>query len=158
MSLIIDVEGGAWSAIPDLEQLARRVIAAGLAARGLKFEDREINLLFTGDAAMAEINRQWRGKDTPTNVLSFPAEDMPVPPGEVPPLGDIVLAFETVNREAEEQGKRLPHHAAHLMIHGLLHLLDFDHEGDDEAESMERLEIEILKGLGISDPYERARQ
>lgn len=156
MSLTVDVEDGAWAAIPDLEALARRAIAAGLAAQGLTLADREINLLFTSDAVMAEINHDWRGKDRPTNVLSFPAREMPVPPGEAPPLGDIVLAFATVNREAREQDKNLPHHAAHLMIHGLLHLLGFDHENDDEASDMEQLEIEILKGLGISDPYERA--
>ena len=91
-----------------------------------------------------------------TNVLSFPApEDMPLPPGEPRPLGDIVLASGVVCREAEDQRKTLHDHAAHLIIHGVLHLLGHDHDDENEAAAMEQLEIGILKGLGISNPYER---
>ncbi len=155
MTVVIDVEDEAWNAIPDLEELARSAIAAGLAAEGVAAGGHELSLVFTSDSAMAEINRDWRGQDKPTNVLSFPVDGMPVPAGEPRPLGDIVLAFGTVKREAGEQGKPLPHHAAHLMIHGLLHLLGHGHDGESDAEAMERREIEILKGLGISNPYER---
>lgn len=155
MTIVIDVEDGDWNAIPGLEGLAHSIVAAGLAAEGVDAGGHEVSLVFTSDSSMAEINRDWRGKDKPTNVLSFPADDMPLPPGEPKPLGDIVLAFGTVSREAEDQGKPLPHHAAHLMIHGLLHLLGHGHDDDAEAGEMERREIEILKGLGISNPYER---
>ena len=104
---------------------------------------------------MAAINAEWRGKDKPTNVLSFPApRDIPIPAGESRPLGDIVLAYGVIAREAEEQGKTLRAHVAHLMVHGTLHLLGYDHETDVEAEEMEALETSILKGLGITDPYE----
>ena len=115
----------------------------------------EIALLFTSDDAIAEINAEWRGKDKPTNVLSFPAPaDMPVPEGEPRPLGDIVLAHGVIAREAAEQGKTLRDHTTHLIVHGVLHLLGFDHEDDAEADEMEALEASILKGLGISNPYE----
>ena len=113
-------------------------------------------MLFTDDAAISEINAEWRGKAKPTNVLSFPTpEDMPVPEGEPRALGDIVLAHGVISREAAEQGKTLHDHTAHLIVHGTLHLLGFDHESDADAEEMEALETRILKGLGISDPYER---
>ena len=116
----------------------------------------EVALLFTDDQAIAEINAEWRGKNAPTNVLSFPAPaDMPVPAGETRPLGDVVLAYGVVAREAADQGKTLRDHTTHLILHGVLHLLGYDHEDDEEAEEMERLEAGILKGLGISNPYER---
>ena len=114
-----------------------------------------IALLFTSDTAIAEINAQWRGKHQPTNVLSFPAPSgLPVPAGQLRPLGDIVLAYGVIAREAHEQGKTLHDHTAHLMVHGVLHLLGFDHESEAEADEMEKLETSILKGLDISDPYE----
>ena len=97
----------------------------------------------------------WRGQGKPTNVLSFPTPaDLPVPQGEARPLGDIVLARGVIAREAIEQGKTLRDHTVHLIVHGTLHLLGFDHEADDDALEMEALEMSILKGLGISDPYE----
>lgn len=97
------------------------------------------------------LNRHYRGKDCATNVLSFPAE---LPAGvELPILGDLVLCAPVVAREAAEQGKPLQHHYAHLTVHGILHLLGFDHEDPREAEAMEHLEREILAGLGIEDPY-----
>jgi probable rRNA maturation factor len=110
---------------------------------------------FTDDDAIAAINAEWRGQGKPTNVLSFPAPaDLPVPQGEARPLGDIVLAHGVIAREAIEQGKTLRDHTVHLIVHGTLHLLGFDHETDDDAQEMEALETSILKGLGISDPYE----
>lgn len=154
MNVLIDVEDEAWTAIPGLEDLARKAIAAALHAVGPGDENAEVALLFTDDAAIAALNAEWRGKPSPTNVLSFPApQDMPVPEGELKPLGDIVLAFGTVAREAEAQGKTLQAHVLHLIVHGSLHLAGHDHQDDSEADHMERLEIEILKGLGISDPY-----
>jgi probable rRNA maturation factor len=156
MTVSIEVEDESWQALAGLDQLARTAVEAALLAAGSDVEGCEVALLFTDDASIAEINAEWRGKDKPTNVLSFPApEDMPVPEGEPRPLGDIVLAYGVVAREAAEQGKTLHDHAAHLIVHGVLHLLGYDHEDDVEAQDMERLEASILKGLGISDPYER---
>ncbi len=156
MNLSIEIEDEAWTACPDLEGLARQCIEA--AAVGASFDGRnaEVALLFTDDASIAGINAEWREIAKPTNVLSFPApQDMPIPEGEPRPLGDIVLASGVVAREAEEQGKSLRDHTAHLIIHGMLHLLGHDHEEDGEAEDMERLEISILNGLGIANPYDR---
>ncbi len=156
MSVSIDVEDEAWNAIPGLEDLARKAAAAALAAGGGDAEATETAILFTDDSAITAINAEWRGKDYATNVLSFPApEGLIVPAGEFEPLGDIVLASGVVAREAAEQGKTLHDHTAHLIVHGVLHLLGFDHEDDDGAAEMEGLEIGILKGLGIPNPYER---
>ncbi len=131
-------------------QLARAAKAAFLAAsRPGAFE---ATLVLTDDAEMRELNRAWRGKDASTNVLSFPAGA--VEHGEEPcPLGDVVLAAETVQREAEAQGVSLADHVSHLVVHGVLHLLGFDHERADDAERMEALETDILAGLGVADPY-----
>jgi probable rRNA maturation factor len=113
----------------------------------------ELSLLFTDDARIRVLNAEWRGKDKPTNVLSFPA--FPVRIGaELPPmLGDIVLAAETVRGEAELEVKPLTHHISHLVVHGLLHLLGHDHETDTEADVMEDLERRVLARLAIPDPY-----
>jgi probable rRNA maturation factor len=155
MTVSIEVEDEAWLALTGLDALAQRAIAAALAGAHANVEESDVALLFTNDEAIAEINAEWRAKDKPTNVLSFPApEDMPVPEGEPRPLGDIVLAFGVISREAASQGKTLHDHTVHLIVHGALHLLGFDHETDAEALEMERLEAGILKGLGISDPYE----
>ena len=151
MTLSIEIEHEAWEALPGLAALAERAVAAALEGRG---ETGAVTLLFTSDAEMQVLNRDWRGKDKPTNVLSFPAPAMPVPEGEATPLGDIALACETVSREAAEQGKPLADHTAHLIVHGTLHLLGYDHETDGEAEEMESEERKILARLGIADPYE----
>lgn len=117
------------------------------------------SLLFTSDSEIHALNREWRQRDKPTNVLSFPMLDraqlVALPP-EGPPvmLGDVALAYETCAREAEEKDVALEHHAAHLMIHGLLHLAGYDHEvSADKAEAMERLEVKALALMGIADPY-----
>jgi probable rRNA maturation factor len=154
MSLEIDVEDAGWAALAGLDDLARTASLGVFAALRKPVEDYDIGIVFAGDEAVRALNAEWRGKDYATNVLSFPADDMPLPPGVPRPLGDIVLAYGVVAREAAEQGKSLRDHAAHLMIHGLLHLLGHGHESDSEADDMEVLEIRILKGLGISNPYE----
>ena len=156
MTIDIDVEDERWGRIPKLEDLTQRAATAAFDAAGFDGSGHVVTILFTDDDAIKTLNAEWRGKSLPTNVLSFPApEDLPIPPGEDRPLGDIVLASGVVAREASQQGKSLPDHVAHLIVHGILHLLGHDHEDDDEADRMERLETEILKGLGISDPYER---
>ncbi|MFN4288331.1 MAG: rRNA maturation RNase YbeY [Brevundimonas sp.] len=108
----------------------------------------EVAVLLTSDEAMRVLNRDLRGRDRPTNVLSFPAHE-----SAAPHLGDIALGLGTCEREALEQGKSLEAHLAHLVVHGTLHLLGHDHETDDEAEAMEALERTILAGMGVSDPY-----
>ena len=156
MTVSIEVEDQAWTALPDLEALAETAVAAALSGAGAADAPCDVALLFTDDGSMARINAQWRGADKPTNVLSFPAPSgMPVPEGEARSLGDIVLAHGVVSREAVEQGKTLRAHTMHLIVHGTLHLLGYDHETEAEADEMEGLETRILKGLGISDPYER---
>jgi probable rRNA maturation factor len=151
MTLAIDIEDEAWDTLPGLSRLAEQAAAAALEGRGISGA---VTLLFTSDDEMKGLNRQWRGKDKPTNVLSFPAPGgMPIPAGETPPLGDIALGYQTVCREAAEQGKTLADHTSHLIVHGMLHLLGYDHEEDGEAEDMENEERLILARLGIADPY-----
>jgi probable rRNA maturation factor len=111
-------------------------------------EERSVTVLLTDDAAVRELNANFRGKDAATNVLSFPA-----PTNPENHLGDVALAFGVCAREAAEQGKPLAHHLQHLTVHGVLHLLGYDHMRDDEAEAMEGLERAVLAGLGVPDPY-----
>lgn len=127
--------------------LSRAATAAFVGAAPEMENDREVAILLTGDAEMQALNRQWRGKDAPTNVLSFPSGE------DEGHLGDVVLAFETVEQEAGEQNIAVADHAAHLVVHGMLHLLGYDHEQEDEAVKMETLETKILATLGIVDPY-----
>ncbi|MCA0431646.1 MAG: rRNA maturation RNase YbeY [Proteobacteria bacterium] len=149
MNLDIEIEHEGWQAIAGLEELARRAAAAVLVD-----DARAVTLLFSDDSEIRVLNREWRGQDKPTNVLSFPsAADMALPAGEAPPLGDIILAYETVAREAAEQNKTFADHTAHLIVHGILHLLGYDHMEDTEAEEMEARERTILATLGITDPY-----
>lgn len=118
-----------------------------------------VSLLFAEDAEVHALNREWRGKDKPTNVLSFPMLDREellalAPDGPPELLGDVALALETCAREAAEKGIALEHHAAHLIVHGLLHLAGYDHEtGPADAAAMEAIEIKTLALLGIADPY-----
>lgn len=150
MTIDISIEDDGWQALPGLEELSQRVAAVALNGNA-----REVCLLFTSDAAVQDMNRNWRGKDQPTNVLSFPFQATgPVPEDAEMPLGDIALAFETVAGEAHSQHKTLADHTSHLIAHGILHLLGYDHQTEAEAEAMEQRERDILSGLGIKDPYE----
>jgi probable rRNA maturation factor len=169
LKIEIVVADKAWEkALPDAAKIARkatrRTVTAALAARSLprkrlkeagKFA---LDITLDNDRGMRHLNRDYRGKDKPTNVLSFAALDAGLPPKGVPPsypwaLGDVVLALGTVKREANEQRKALSQHYCHLVVHGVLHLLGFDHEKDRDARAMEKLEREILAGLGWPDPY-----
>lgn len=135
---------------------ARLALTNGVAAKRMPFgTPRLIGIRLTDDAEQRMLNRAYRGKDAPTNVLSFALEDpsKPSPPGSPLLLGDVVLAFETVRREAEEQQKPFADHLRHLVVHGVLHLLGFDHESEAEAAEMEAREIEILAAMGVPDPY-----
>lgn len=139
----IEIEDEAWSAaLPQAEAVVLAAARAALEARG------GVTILLTDDDSVAELNERFRGKAGPTNVLSFPAPDNPEDH-----LGDIALAFGVCAREAAEQGKPLAHHLQHLVAHGVLHLLGYDHLTEAEAEEMEALERRILAGLGVPDPY-----
>jgi probable rRNA maturation factor len=154
----VAIAGGTWSeAIAGIEEFCERVVGAALHAAAPALGGRaEISILLTDDVGGRELNRVWRGQDHATNVLSFPVADAPqrAAAADAPTqLGDIVLAFETVRREAAEAGIPIADHAAHLLVHGALHLLGYDHLQPSEAETMERREVEILAGLGVPDPY-----
>ncbi len=142
-----------WANAPNAEAVARQAVetAASLVADQLP-HPAEFALVLSDDAHIRTLNHQWRGKDTATNVLSFPAQNLRESP-DVRHLGDVIIAYETVFRESSEQGKPFNHHLAHLAVHGFLHLLGYDHQDDDSAAQMERLECRTLAALGIPDPY-----
>ncbi len=143
----VEVEAEDWSgAVEDAQDVVERAALAALGgATG------GVVVLLTDDETVRDLNQRFRGKDRPTNVLSFPAAEMP---GVDPrPLGDIVLAYGVCAAEAEEQSKTLTNHLTHLVVHGVLHLLGRDHEDDADAEAMEGEERAILASLGVSDPY-----
>jgi probable rRNA maturation factor len=155
--LDILVEAGEWPSKARLKRIAEKILGAASAELKLDLpEGAELSLLFTDDAHIKSLNRKFRGKSKPTNVLSFPGA--PAANGGIGPiLGDIVLAAETVSREAEGEGLTLEAHLTHLILHGFLHILGYDHEDDGEAGLMEGLETAILGGIGVADPYERQR-
>jgi probable rRNA maturation factor len=149
----VAVEGGTWPSPDRLEHLAVSAVAAAIAeARPVLMPGVTLSLLCCDDARIREINRDWRGFDKATNVLSFPATTADKL-SQAPFLGDIAIAQETVAHEAMEAGKTFEDHLAHMIIHGLLHLLGEDHETDGQAERMEALERKALARLGIADPY-----
>ncbi|MCT2398230.1 rRNA maturation RNase YbeY [Novosphingobium mangrovi (ex Huang et al. 2023)] len=159
MILEIDIEAP-WPVAPDWADLAERALEA-LQQIAPELDNPRLiaSVLFTSDDEVHTLNREWRAKDKPTNVLSFPMLEHEslralAPDGPPEMLGDIALAFETCAREAEEKGVSVEHHATHLIVHGLLHLAGHDHEiSDADAEAMEALETKALAILGIPDPY-----
>ncbi|MEK1854100.1 MAG: rRNA maturation RNase YbeY [Phyllobacterium sp.] len=154
INIDILVESEGWAEEAALHDLSAHAIAATwLQLDGGEQPESELSLVFTDDAAIKELNSDWRDKDKPTNVLSFPA--FTLKPGQKPGpmLGDIVIARETVAREAVEEDKSFDHHLTHLIVHGFLHLVGYDHMTEAEAEEMEGLERKILERLAIPDPY-----
>lgn len=151
--LTLDVvnEDGDWSAFGEVETLLAD--AADALALRLQLQNLEAVVALSSDASVQVLNRDYRHKDKPTNVLSFPAGPGHVPPGYARHIGDIALAAETIVREAAEQDKSPQDHLQHLVVHGLLHLLGYDHETEQQAVEMEALEVEILGALGVADPY-----
>ena len=139
----VEVEADAWSALPEVEAIVSRAAVAALGT-----VEGDVVVLLTDDEAVRDLNARFRGKDRPTNVLSFPA-----PENAFPHLGDIFQAYGVCATEAEAQGKTLADHLSHLVVHGVLHLLGRDHEDDAEAEEMEAEEREILAQIGVADPY-----
>ena len=150
----LTIEAGAWPDEAQLATLVGQAIAATFAELGPgRPGTSEVGVVFTDDARIRELNATWRSKDKATNVLSFPAFPE-TKTGPLPPLlGDVVLASETITGEAALEGKPLKDHISHLVAHGLLHLLGYDHETDTDAEEMEALERRILTRLAIPDPY-----
>lgn len=154
------VEDERWAAA-GIETIAERAARAALAAAGRDPEQHEIGILACDDARIAGLNAEFRDRNQPTNVLSWPAFAGTVPeppglPGEGPLfLGDLALGYETCAAEAAAAGLTLADHAAHLVVHGVLHLLGHDHEDDGEADAMEALETKILASMGVANPYER---
>jgi probable rRNA maturation factor len=154
----VDVEVGSprWREHAGAETIVRRALSAAAAAtRPLLPRASEVAVVLSDDAAVRALNREWRGHDQPTNVLSFPTYPPPRArhAAGLALLGDIVIAYETTLREAEEEKKAFDHHLTHLTVHGFLHLLGYDHESDGDAEAMEGLERAILARLGVPDPY-----
>ncbi len=145
-----------WQAEPDAETVIHRAIATVAELVTADVAETELAVMLTDDAGIRTLNSNWRGIDKPTNVLSFPAlpPSGPRGPDDAPRmLGDIAIAYETTRREADDEQKPFDHHLSHLAVHGFLHLIGYDHEKDDDAETMEALEREILSQLGIPDPY-----
>jgi probable rRNA maturation factor len=141
-----------WAEIGDAQVVARLSVEAALSVVAERQSgDVEVSVALADDATVQALNRDWRGKDYPTNVLSFPAPSTRTPGPRV--LGDIALAYETVARESRDENKLFADHAVHLLVHGTLHLLGYDHESDSDAAVMEALEVEALARVGVADPY-----
>jgi probable rRNA maturation factor len=152
-SIDIDIvrESPLWETEQDIDATLHRAIAE--ASTDFPPGEAELAIVLTDDSRMQVLNRDWRDFDKPTNVLSFPVSEGGLGQGAPALLGDIVIAFETTKREALAQGTPFLHHLAHLTVHGFLHLRGYDHEAEDEAETMEGLERQILARLDIPDPY-----
>jgi len=153
LSADILVTASCWEAQPDAEALVQRAIDAAARKAASSADGTEVAIVLTDDSGIRTLNRDWRGIDKPTNVLSFPAAPAPGPVAQPRMLGDIAIAYETTRREAGDEGKPFAHHLSHLAVHGFLHLIGYDHETDADAEVMENLERTILSDLGIPDPY-----
>ena len=141
------IKDEAWHELGHIDSICRSAIDSAAASFSDLLGD-EVSIALIDDAEMQTLNRDFRGKDKPTNVLSFPN------PGPDNGLGDIVLARETLIREASERDLETVHHLTHLLVHGFLHLLGYDHQNDDDAQEMEGLEVTLLRGMDIDNPYE----
>lgn len=159
LNLDITIDDADWESLGlDLEECVTRSITMAIQSSDKTdfHQSAEVSVVLTSDKEIRKLNKMYRGKDKPTNVLSFPLIDFVEggfkdPNGEA--LGDIIIARETVQEEAKQQNKALQDHVTHLLVHGTLHLLGYDHEEDEQAEEMESLEIKILDGFGIKNPY-----
>lgn len=150
LSVDIDVQSPLWAEQPAAEQAVRDAITAAAA---LSTSGGEVSILLTDDSAVRVLNRDWRGVDKPTNVLSFPAPKN-LPQGGAAILGDIVIAYETLKRESDDEDREFLHHLTHLTVHGYLHLLGYDHQTGAEAAAMEALESRIMTHMQLPDPWQ----
>jgi len=155
IEILIEIENTGWPEEQLLRARLTQILDSVFALLGFKDVSSELSVVFTDDIRMRALNLQWRDVDRSTNVLSFPT--FPLKAGNMPGplLGDIVFALETIEREAQEQQKIFLNHLTHLMVHGILHLLGFDHQDEKEAEQMEALERKILSLHAIPDPYQQ---
>lgn len=153
LNIDIDARCSGWrNGLPAAESLAQSAAMAVWQREGDEESEAEMCIVLGDDRLVRELNGKFRGQDKATNVLSFPAEDdSPLEGARL--LGDVVLAYDTVAREAREQGKSMSDHFQHLCVHGVLHLLGHDHRNDVEADAMEKLEISILESLSVKNPY-----
>jgi len=155
----VSIEYAPWEKHPALDDVIGRALRQAVVTTGVRLRSgAEVSVLLCDDDFIAGLNKQWRDRDAPTNVLSFPASgdvtgDLVGQLAAAPLLGDIIIAYETTAREAVEENKNFQDHFTHLAVHGFLHLLGYDHIVDAEAEEMEGLERDILAALGIDDPY-----
>lgn len=157
LTVALAVEEPAWERIGvgDLRRFCAETFAAAAAGAGLGADlSTEASVTLADDAAVRGLNAEWRNKDRPTNILSFPMESIAPGQNPGPLLGDLVLAFETCERESRAEAKTMGDHFRHLLVHGFLHCLGYDHVDDEGAEAMERLEIAILARLGVANPYD----
>lgn len=149
------VKSALWQKRRTAKSVIKKAISA--AAKAASTQPAELAIVLSNDSGIQALNRDWRGKDQPTNVLSFPAAPAGARGSKArlpsPYVGDIVIAYQTTAREAVAEGKPFDHHLAHLAVHGFLHLLGYDHENDRDAETMENLERRILRRLAVPDPY-----
>ena len=155
----ISVQDPEWEAMGDVEEIinkaAQTALTAALIPRFAEGRDLEVSVVLANDDLVQILNHEYRDKDKPTNVLTFASldDEEGLPEEGVLNLGDIVLSYQTLDREAQEQGKFLLDHVKHMTVHGMLHLLGYDHKTEDQATDMETLEIRILEKLGVQNPY-----
>jgi probable rRNA maturation factor len=149
MAISVMIDHRAWKKSRSIDRLARKATRAALEVAGVDLSRCNLAITFASDSRLASLNRKWRAQDKSTNVLSFPAPSRHADRF----LGDIVLASGMIRREAKEQGKRLLDHTAHLIVHGVLHLLGHNHADASSARRMERMEVRALETLGIANPY-----
>ncbi len=155
----ISVQDPQWETMGDIHNIvmsvAKTTLTSAILPKIAFNRNLEASIVLANDDLVQVLNREYRGKDKPTNVLTFAlldGEDM-TPEGEILALGDVIISFQTIEREAQEQGKFMLDHLKHMTVHGVLHLLGYDHETDEEANDMETLEIRILEQLGVQNPY-----
>jgi probable rRNA maturation factor len=144
LSVDVLVQSPKWKEHRGAATAVRKAINA--AADEISSPGGEVAVVLTGDQAIRKLNKRWRGIDKPTNVLSFPSSQTAM-------IGDIVIAYETLDRESRDEGKEFTHHLSHLAVHGFLHLMGYDHQNDSEAETMEQLERAVMARLRMPDPY-----
>lgn len=154
MDISVIVNDPGWNVLADYGEAIESACHAACQAANVADRNFEVSIVLGSNAQIADLNRVWRGKTGPTNVLSFPATlPRSNPADAIPPLGDIILAFGVVADEARQQSKTLHAHFSHLVVHGLLHLLGYDHQDDRAAELMEAIEATALQSIGVADPY-----